>query len=353
MWIGEKMVQRIGLEKIMNNVGHLRCIWITCLIGSVVLLSRGIGFADLVQDAIKEGSLVFYSTMTPDHQDIIVKSFNRKYPAIKVDSFRGNNSTINNRFLTEARTGSNFADVIGIDGLNGWVFKEKGLLQSYNSKEAAAFPPAFQDPEGVLLCCSYVSTVAIAYNPRLVAKADVPKTYEDLLLPKWKGKLGMNSDMPESFAARVKAWGKDKTVNYFTGLMKQDASIRRGRTLLLQLLGAGEFNPVVEVFAYRVLELQDQKVPVEIVQAEPNLAWPMRLVLAKRASHPNAGKLFIDYILSSEGQSLIGSLGRAVVRPGVKLKYPRLVEGVKLFPVPPDIAKDFEESSRLFRSIVN
>jgi iron(III) transport system substrate-binding protein len=337
----------------MDLISHLKGIWLMGLIASVILLSRGIGRADLVQDAIKEGALVFYSTMTPDHQDIIVKSFNRKYPTIRVDSFRGNNSTINNRFLTEARTGSNFADVIGIDGLNGWVFKEKGLLQAYNSKEAAAFPPGFRDPEGVLLCCSYVSTVAIAYNPRLVGKADVPKTYEDLLLPKWKGKLGMNSDMPESFAARMKVWGKDKTVSYFTGLMKQDASIRRGRTLLLQLLGAGEFSAIVEVFAYRALELQDQKMPVEIVQAEPNLAWPMRLVLAKRASHPNAGKLFIDYLLSSEGQSLIGTLGRAVVRPGVKLKYPRLVEGVKLSPVAPETAKDFEENSKLFRSIVN
>ena len=337
----------------MNSIEYFETTWLTALIVSVILLAGRVGHADLVQDAIKEGALVFYSTMTPDHQDIIVKSFNRKYPAIKVNSFRGNNSTINNRFLTEARTGANFADVVGIDGLNGWVFKEKGLLQPYNSKEAAAFPTGFRDPEDVLLCCSYVSTAAIAYNPRLVAKADVPKAYEDLLLPKWKGKLGMNSDMPESFAARVKVWGKDKTVNYFTGLMKQDASIRRGRTLLLQLLGAGEFSAIVEVFAYRALEFQDQQMPVDIVQADPNLAWPMRLVLAKRASHPNAGKLFIDYLLSAEGQSLIGSLGRAVVRPGVKLKYPRLVEGVKLSPVAPETAKDFEESSKLFRSIVN
>jgi len=115
------------------------------------MLISGNAVADLLQDANKEGSLVFYSTMTPDHQDIIVKSFNRKYPLIKVSPFRGNNSTINNRFLTEARTGSNFADVIGIDGLNGWVFKEKGLLQSYSSKEASAFPSDFRDPEEFLL----------------------------------------------------------------------------------------------------------------------------------------------------------------------------------------------------------
>ncbi len=330
-----------------------RLIALTGLTWVALALNFAVVVADVLQDAKKEGTIVFYSTINADHQAILVGAFNKKYPFIKVESFRGNNSTVTNRFLTEASTGSNLVDVVGIDALNGWVYREKGLLQSYKSKEAEAFPPAFQDPEGFLLCCTYVLTGEIAYNTKLVTKADIPKSYDDLLLPKWKGKLGMNSDMPESFAARTKVWGREKTVNYFRALMKQQPSLRRGRSLLLQLLAVGEFDAVVEVFGYRVLELQEQHgAPIDIVQADPVLAWPWHLVLAKRAPHPNSGKLFIDYILSEEGQRLIGGLGRPVVRPGVKGKYPRLVDGIKLYPVKPDIAKDFEENSKLFRSIV-
>lgn len=149
----------------------LKCLGLTILFR---VLSSGPAICDLIQDARKEGTVVFYSTMTADHQEAIVKSFNRKYPFIKVESFRGNNSTVNNRFLTEASTGSNFADVVGIDGLNGWVFKDKGLLQPYKSPEAEAFPKSFQDSERVLLCCTYVSTAAIAYNLKTVPKADIP-----------------------------------------------------------------------------------------------------------------------------------------------------------------------------------
>jgi iron(III) transport system substrate-binding protein len=164
----------------------------------VVSTTLGTAASDTLEDAKKEGNIVFYSTMNADHQEILVKGFNKKYPFIKVDSFRGNNSRITSRFLTEASAGRNGVDVIGIDGLNGWVYKEKGLLQPYKSKEAGAFPPGFQDPEGFLICCSYVLTNVIAYNTRRVTKTEAPKTYEDLLLPKWKGRLGMNEDMPES-----------------------------------------------------------------------------------------------------------------------------------------------------------
>ncbi|MBI4523963.1 MAG: ABC transporter substrate-binding protein [Deltaproteobacteria bacterium] len=315
-------------------------------------LNAGVAGSDTLQDARKEGTVVFYSTMNAGHQDILVKAFNKKYPFMKVESFRGNTATVTHRFLTEASTGSNLADVAGVDALNGWVFRDKDLLQPYKSREAEAFPAEFRDAEGFLLCCTYVLTSVIAYNTRRVPAGDVPRTHDDLLLPKWRKRLGMNSDMAESFAGRIKVWGKEKTVNYFRALMKQEPSLRRGRSLLLQLLAVGEFDAVVDVFGYRVLELRDQGMPIDLVHADPVLAWPWHLVLAKRAPHPNAGKLFIDYVLSEEGQRLIGSLGRPVVRPRVKGKYPRLVDGIKLYPVKPEIAKDFEENSRLFRSIV-
>jgi ABC-type Fe3+ transport system substrate-binding protein len=108
----------------------------------------------------------------------------------------------------------------------------------------------------------------------------------------------------------------------------------------------------VNIFGHRILELQTEGAPVELVHTDPVVVGPRHLLLSKRAPHPNAGRLFIDYTLSAEGQSLLASLSRTVVRPGIRLKQPSLMEGVKLYPIKPEMAKGYEEVSKLYYSIV-
>jgi ABC-type Fe3+ transport system substrate-binding protein len=79
---------------------------------------------------------------------------------------------------------------------------------------------------------------------------------------------------------------------------------------------------------------------------------PVHLALSRRAPHPNAARLYIDFALSQDGQRMMASFGRTVVRPGVKRKYPELTEGVKLHPIKPEMAKNYEEISKLYYSIV-
>lgn len=201
-------------------------------------------------------------------------------------------------------------------------------------------------------CCVYIVTNVPGYNTRLVAARDAPRTYMDLLDPKWKGKLGMDADEGEWFTALISIWGKEKTVNYFRALVRQEPSLRRGHTLLAQLTAAGEFPVAVNLFGYRPLEMQLQGAPIEIVNADPVIARSWGMFLARRAPHPNAGRLFIDYVLSVEGQNVIASFGRTVLRPGIKQKHPRLVEGLKLYPVKPELGKDHAEITKLYYSIV-
>lgn len=91
---------------------------------------------------------------------------------------------------------------------------------------------------------------------------------------------------------------------------------------------------------------------MELVHTDPLVVAPRYLLLSKKAPHPNAGRLFIDYTLSAEGQSVLASLSRTVVRTGVKLKHPSLMEGVKVYPIRPEMAKGYEEISKLYYSIV-
>jgi iron(III) transport system substrate-binding protein len=264
--------------------------------------------AATVEPLKKESSVVFYSSMTAEHHEALVKAFNRKHSDLKVEGYRSNSIRVLNRVLTEGRAGNHLVDVINVNELNAWVLRDKGLLQAHKSKETEAFPKEFKDPDGLLPCCADVLTSDMAYNTKLVGKNEAPKSYHDLLLPVWKGKIGMENDMAELFAALIAIWGKDKTVNYFKALMAQGPSMRRGRTLLAQLLAMGEFSVALGFYGYRVLELKDEGAPLEIIQADPVVAWPRRLLFAKNAPHPNAGRVFIDYVLSEEGQRLLAHI---------------------------------------------
>ncbi len=328
------------------------------ILASYVLLGLLFGpinaaFAASAEDAAKkEGTVVVYGAGNVEDWQKINAAFEKKFPYLKVNLFRGNWEKVRNRVMTEGRAGSYFVDVLQIDGINGWVLKEEGYLQSHKSAETEAFPEAFRDPSGILPCCLDTLTNVIGFNTRLVNKKDAPRSYQDLLDGRWKDKLGMDADEGEWFAGLITAWGKEKTVNYFKSLMKQNPSLRRGHTLLANLTGAGEFPVAVNLFGYRVMEMKAKGETIDLVKADPLMVRPAHLALARRASHPNAAKLYIDFALSMEGQQIMASAGRTVVRPGVKPKYPELTEGVKLHPIKPEMARDYEEISKLYYSIV-
>lgn len=322
------------------------------VLGALVLWVSGVGADALVDKAKKEGTVVLYGTTSVDHLAKLSKAFEKKYPFLKVKTFRANSERVLNRILTEGRAGSYFVDVVNIDGLNSWVLNNKGFLQPYKSKEINSYPEQFRDPKGLLPCCMYVLTNVIGYNSDMVSKAEAPKTYADLLDPKWKGKMLMDSDEVEWFATLLTIWGREKTVDYLKALMKQEPSLRRGHTLQTQIMAAGEFPLAVNLFGYRVLDFQSKGAPTEIVQADPVIVRPQYVLLAKRAPHLNAGRLLIDYILSEEGQQVLARMGRTSVRSGVKINHPRLIKGVKLYPMKPEMAIGYEETSKLYYSIV-
>ena len=308
--------------------------------------------AEPMEEAKKEGEVVFYGNVRQEHITKLNESFQKKYPFIKVQYLRAGPLAVMNRVMTEARVGSRLVDVINLDVFNSWVLKEAGLLQPYKSSETEAFPEQYRDPSGLVPCCMYVSSNVIGYNTKLVAPHEIPKTYNDLLDQKWKGKIGVKSDDSKWFAPLVWIWGRDRAVNYFRGLMKQQPVLREGISINGQLLAAGEVSVFVNIAGDVVLNLQSVGAPVEIVQAAPSIFRPGNLLLAKNAPHPNAARLFMDYVHSAEGQQVLADLGREVARPGIKMKYPRLQQTSNLVPVKPEMAKNDDELLKLYESIL-
>jgi len=227
-----------------------------------------------------------------------------------------------------------------------------GLVGRYDSPERAFYPESLRDKQGYWTPYDY-NIAVIAYNSRLVPAADVPKKYEDFLDPKWKGNFALDQDPDKSIMGWLKTWGVERTRKYLQGISKNDLVVRKGHTLLTQLLCAGEFKAGIDLYAYRLADLKNTKgCPVEISYTDPTPAAPSPLVVAKKSPRPYAAALLMDYLLSEPAQKILAEFGRLSARRGVRPIYPDLdteAKGVRLLLLTPDDAVQLEKPYQQLR----
>lgn len=298
---------------------------------SILAFTLNVQFA-LAQDLDKakpEGRIVFYTSWGPSDADYVVKAFERKYP-LKVESVRASSEKTLNRLLSEQRAGKFLGDVVAISGIQSGILKEKSALDRYQSKESVNFPAEWRDPDGYGVGL-HQTLYVIGYNTKLVSAEAAPKSYEDLLQPRWKGQLGWDSEEYYLFGALIKARGKDKGFEFWRRLAEQQISFRKGYTLITELVSAGEFPVAVSLYQHRVDEYQEKGAPIQWLAPNPLVGGdPNRISLLKNAPRPNAAKVFIDFMLSADGQKLLQDKGRSPGRAGMSAKNPRL-KGAKTF----------------------
>ena len=291
--------------------------------------------AESLEDAAKrEGRVLFYSGMSTGDSQILISGFQKRYPLVKAELFRANESGLFQRLISEKRMGQTFADVIHMAGFLTSLYKKEGLLAKYVSPEAKAFPQGFKDPEG-FWTAHYSTYHMFIYNTRLVAKADLPKTYDDLLKPRWKRNIGMSNDEVEWFMGMLDYLGEEKGRQFMKGLAAQEPMLRAGRTLVATLMSAGEF-PLALGAVHRTVAMQKEGASVDMIYLPgPVMAANRALGLHANAPHPNAAKLFMDYIFSREGQQLFNQMSRHPVRQDVTVDP--VIEKIRknLFPIKP------------------
>jgi iron(III) transport system substrate-binding protein len=301
-------------------MGPLRTL---ALILGLVLIAQ-IGAAQDLDKAKQEGRVVLYTSWGPGDADYVVKAFERKHPPLKVEVVRASSEKTLNRLLTEQRANKFLGDVSAISGIQSAILKEKGSLDRYQSKEAANFSAEWRDPDGYGVGL-HQTIYVIGYNPKLVAADLIPRSYEDLLQPRWKGQLGWDTEEYYLFGALIKARGKEKGLEFWRRLAEQQINFRKGYTLISELVSAGEFPVAVSLYQHRVDEYIEKGAPLQWVAPNPLVGGdPNRIALLKNASRPNAAKVFIDFMLSSEGQRLLRDKGRSPGRIGFGPKNPRL-----------------------------
>jgi len=305
--------------------------------------------AHLVDAARKEREVFWYTAMNTPDAAPLRKRFQEKYPGLNLTILRQPGEKIRTRILTEMRAGKFLWDVVSFNHLDMDALSQEGLLAAYASPETrSGFPAGSVDPEG-RWAAIYVRQYVIGYNTRSVPQAEAPKSWEDLLLPRWKEKFAMDEGDIEWYAAMLDYLGADKGPAFMRSLARQNPQFRRGHSLLARLLIAGDF-PLALVHAAEMDEARRAGAPVDWVRTlDPVITSPSQVAVSARAPHPNAARLLVDLLLSAEGQALIRDRGRVPARNDVARGQAPLP--LKLHYVNPRLARDAARHEKEFREI--
>jgi iron(III) transport system substrate-binding protein len=301
---------------------------------------------ELKEKAEAEGKLMFYATFNAADSKTLVDGFKKLYPKIDVVYYRTTDSALMERILTESRAGQHLWDVMVTTSFYGHNLKKRGLLATYDSPERKFYRDGYKDPQATWTS-SYTNYGAFGYNTRMVPKTSVPKSFNDLLKPEWKGHIGMDSRPYEWFGTMLKAMGEEKGLAYMRELAKQ-TQLRAGRTLVAQLVAAGEFRGALTGYSQTFEVLKPSGAPVDWIYLNPVFANIHPTGVATKAPHPNAARLFIDFILSKRGQELIRGMNRIPDRIDTPPDQARLIEGIKPAFAPTEVLEEFERYAKLF-----
>lgn len=302
--------------------------------------------ANLVEGAKKEGKLAWYTTMTADEANKLGERFREKHPYIAVEFIKLGQEKLLQRIFVEHQMKKNLFDVVAF-AQTGILLKRQGILGKYLSPEMKFFPEGFTDPEGYWTDL-YATFNVIGYNTKLVSSQQAPKAWTDLLNPRWKGNIGMDSDGFQWLAGMLMIMGEEKGMQFMRKLAEQNINVRSGRTLNTQLVVAGELKGAI-VYNNRVEEMKEKGAPIEWVGLDPVIPELHPTGMSANAPHPNAAKLFIDYVLSREGQGVIASFHRIPSRIDVDPIMPRLKKGLKI--ATPFFITDYARYTKLYRDL--
>src|SRR5881296_3857653 len=221
----------------------------------------------LLEGAKSEGEGVIYANMDVAAMKPLTDGFSRKYPSVKATSTHFSSASIITRIDSESRTGKPLSDVVLSGQLDVLALIDKKVAARYRSPEREFYREGFKDKEG--LWTAYMTNVMVsAYNVRQVKKDEAPRTVEDLLKPRWKGKLTMDSQSYVWFGTILQYLG-EAGLRFMKRLNEQNISLQRGRRLMTQLVAAGEFDMAVETNLNSVLTLSKQGAPLSFAPMQP------------------------------------------------------------------------------------
>jgi ABC-type Fe3+ transport system substrate-binding protein len=279
----------------------------------------------ILDGARKEGRVVLYSAAIVNQaQRPLAQAFMKKYPFVKMSFWRGDTEEIIAKVSAEMRANKLVADLVEGTGIGELAIQSK-IAQPYFTPLVEAIPERYRDPRGQWTS-TRLSYFSVAYNTKLVPPDQVPKSYDDLLDPRWRGKLawriGTSTGTPLFLTTLRLARGEEKANAYFRKLAAQKVinfGSGSARTLVDRVI-AGEFPIALNIFAHHPLISRAKGAPVNSQLMDPVASTAGTMIIPKGVRNPHAALLLADFILSREGQEILASADYFPVRPDVPPK---------------------------------
>jgi iron(III) transport system substrate-binding protein len=309
--------------------------------------------AAMIQTARKEGSVAWYTSLAIPSSTSIAQAFKTKYAGIDVEVHRTGSQRVLQRVMQEASSGIKNADVIHTSDAGHFVLlRDKGLLLQYTPKGVENFPAGFKDKNGFYFGMRATLSV-IAYNPKIVLEKDAPHSWKDLLNSKWNGKMvsahpGYSGIIMTHVLALVNLYGWD----YFRDLAKNKLHLVQSANDPAGIVASGERPVGVNGAEYFYYKTQKQGNPIKIVYPKEGIPLVVSPVaIAKNSLHPNAAKLFTEFIFTKESQQLLADKeGLYTGHPEVTypVDKPKLKDLKLLSADPDELEKRNEEIKKRF-----
>jgi iron(III) transport system substrate-binding protein len=328
-----------------------------------ILLYKGADRQEkLIEGAKKEGQVVIYAAIIVSQgMRPIAEKFQKKYPFIKMTYWRADSEDIVQKATAEVRANNLVVDIVEGTGA-GEQAVQANILQPYYTPALAAYPEAYRDPNE-LWTPTRLSYYSIGYNTKLVPPDAVPKTYEDLLDPRWKGKIAWriasSSGTPLFLTNLRLAWGEEKAMAYFEKLKEQkivNFGSGSARTLVDRVI-AGEYAIALNIFAHHPLISKAKGAPSNSQLMPPVASTAATMGVVKGAKHPYAAMLLVDYILSKEGQEILANAEYFPADPAVPPMpslasvVPKTAGVAENFVGPDKLTKYNESSEEIFQKL--
>jgi iron(III) transport system substrate-binding protein len=292
--------------------------------------------SELYPKAKQEGNLIIYSVWDVEHLRVITDAFMKRYPGIKTTYWQGRNPEIVTRVLTEFQGGQPSVDSILSDNAPA-VLRAAGALASYETVQKDVL--VLHDPT---IPTVSLQVQALTYNTRKLKAGDLPKSWEGVANPKYKGMVALDDPMragplSSMLAALKEQWKDDARFNGFVkGLKALNVPVHKSTSAMFRLVVSGEYAICMPALLHDVISDQEKGTPIDYVKTVPPVVFPRAAGVYVKAPNPNAAKLFAEWLISEEGQKTIDSVGRESSRKDFKSKtaietaFPK---GTKAIPV--------------------
>ena len=293
-------------------------------VSAVAALKSADRTARLIAGAKQEGELMLYSSLTQDDQLKLAADFKNRY-GVALKFWRGSQAHILQRVISETRGGRFEFDALETNAPQIEALAREKVLQRIDSPYVAEVLLPDTLPAHGEWTPDRLNLLVYAYNTSAVKAAEVPKTWQDLLAPRWKGSIGMEKTNVEWFAALVEAMGEKAGLEFFRRLGENGVAVRTGHNHSAALVAAGEIALMLGIYSHDAERYKKKNAPVDWFVLPPAIVLPSAVAVSRRAPHPHAAVLFYDYMLS-EGQRFYLQVNRVPANKSYDTPVRRLVQ---------------------------